>query len=48
MAVAWALTKKRILTIFIIKFDNMLFPLTEIYISHIFMGTLLLDEANYL
>lgn len=43
MAVAWALTKKGILIVFIIKFNNMLFPLTEISISHTFTGPVLLD-----
>lgn len=43
IAVAWALTKKGILIVFIIKFKNMIFPLTDIYISHIFMRLLLLD-----
>lgn len=39
MAAARALTKKEILIAFIIKFNNMLLLLTEIHISHIFMGT---------
>lgn len=43
MTVAWAFTKKGILIIFIIKFNIILFPLTEICISHIFMGPFLLD-----